>query len=91
MSEPLSDVRMQLLLISQEQDSQIKSLGEIRLALTALLERVRGVEQHIATLEAAHQAHITGGIQGLDGSVTVTFPPEWGESVPLVEVERGEE
>jgi len=74
-----------LFLLSQEQTRQTESLGEIRLSLTALLERVRGIERHVATLEAAHQAHI-GGIQGLDGEVSVRFPPEWGGSVPLVEV-----
>jgi len=86
----------QIALLCQEQQAQTESLGEIRLALDALHRLVKRLESQLddqaARIEDLHErltrqeARSTGSIQGLDGEVTVSFPPEWGEVVPLVEV-----
>jgi len=81
----MTDLRTQFLVISQEQIHQTKSIGELRLAIAALTENLAQLEGKIAMLESAHNTHIVGSIEGLPGNVSVTFPPQWGGDVPLVE------
>jgi len=78
MSEDWSD------LWETEHDSITKSLGEIRLALRAIVGRLESIEARLAELEARK---CRGTIEGLDGAVTITCPPEWGGGIPLVMID----
>jgi len=75
-------------MLGQEQVAQAESMGQLRLTLDLLRRRVESLEDEVATLKAAHEAAVMhGGIDGLPGTVTVTVPPEWGGTIPLIEVE----
>lgn len=66
---------LQMLLLSQEQQATTESLGELRRSMSELLRRLEKAEQELATLKAAHQAHVG------DGTVTATPAVVW-EGVP---------
>jgi hypothetical protein len=78
----LTDLKTKLLLLSQEQIAQTEQVEALWSELRASRAQVEYFGRRLATMEAAHQAHVT--VDGKDA--TVTFPPEWG-GVPLVEVE----
>jgi len=59
-------------------------LGELRLALRAIVGRLESIEARLAEVEAGQRR---GSIQGLPGNVTITCPPEWGGGVPLVMID----
>lgn len=53
-----------LTVVAQGQISQAESIGELRRALSETLRRLEAAEQEIATLTAAHEAHVDGQIVG---------------------------
>ena len=60
-------------IIKQELRDLLASMGELRLAVGALMERVERLEQNSIDIDRKW----TGSRQGLDGEWTVTPPPEW--------------
>ena len=65
-------------LILLELRDLLASVGEIRLAVGALMERVERLENRCACDDAEMRKTVVGTIQGLDGEWTVTPPPEFG-------------
>ena len=63
-------------IIKQELRDLLASMGELRLAVGALMERVERLEQNSIDIDRRW----TGSIQGLDGDWTVTPPPEWEQA-----------
>ena len=63
-------------LILLELRDLLASVGEIRLAVGALMERLERLEQRCAVC-GTPDTTFTGTIQGLDGEWTVTPPPEF--------------
>ncbi len=51
------------------------SMGELRLQLNGVWQRVVALEARVRNLESGPSW--TGSIQGLEGEFTVTPPPEW--------------
>lgn len=64
----------------------LKSLGEIRLMVGALLDRVELLESRCDRIEMNHhiarKRALRGRIQGLEGEWTVTPPPEFAGFPP---------
>ena len=58
-------------------------LTDIRTKLAILSQEIDRLNERIAELEGRT---MTGSIEGLAGCVTVSYPREWGETVPLFEI-----
>jgi len=54
------------------------SMGELRIQLNGVWQRVVALEGRVRNLESGPVGRtMTGSIQGLEGEFTVTPPPEW--------------
>ena len=50
--------------------------SELEDRVAEMLRRVEALEQQVATLQASHEAHIVGSVEGLDWTLTVSGFPE---------------
>ena len=82
----LTDVSTKLVILSRELDQQLEAIGELRLAVSALVERQNRLEEKFKSLQTAYG--ITGSVDGLPGNVSITLPPEWSDETALVEMEN---
>ena len=73
----ISSLHVDAVLHRRAIDELTEGVGELRLAVWGLMERVERLENRCACDDAEMRKTVVGTIQGLDGEWTVTPPPEF--------------